>query len=165
MILYHIYCYFSIMNHLEKIPSGVDDLIAKFVHEPKYQFELQFARYDKKLSDPILPYTGQNTINCYFIIVGTFELSKGFIVEIKMDFHKCHINGNFFDGEEGRISLTRAYKTYVYLERKGNIVKMNVRESFIVNLDLNVHYQWIKALVDLFNLVIEKKRLFNDELY
>lgn len=28
----------NVQNRLENIPSGVDDIIAKFVHEPKYCF-------------------------------------------------------------------------------------------------------------------------------
>ena len=145
------------MNHLEKIPSGVDDLIAKFVHEPKYQFELRFVYYDtSKITDsddPSVPYTNQRISEGYFIILGRIEVAKGLKIELNEDFAKTSKCQNFFDGEKGLIT---SGPNYTFLKRKGNIVEMKIRDCSRLIFDLNDHYQWIKALVDLIEFIVNK---------
>ena len=154
-------------NSLSTLHPHLDDLIAKFVHQPKYDLNIRYVSYRKDGKD-IEPYTDQSLTEGYLIILGSVEIAKGATIKINQDISKptttdesaegaVSINSmlHFFDGETGIIYLS---PNCWFLKRKLNQVKLKIGDCSMMVFDLNDH-PWIYDMVKL----LQQATLFHEK--
>lgn len=98
------------MNNLELLPCGVDDIIAKFVHEPEYNFAVEIKDLFLKRRNAKFE---KITIEC------KITLSPDYWSCIKLDFHR-----NTFKLEDHHLQLLdldniKKVKTDITAEKNG----------------------------------------------
>lgn len=142
-------------NSLSTLHPHLDDLIAKFVHQPTYRFKLRYLSHIGDGKDT-QPYTNQCLIDGYLIIKGEVEIAKGTIIKINQDISKPETSRvlnsilHFFDDESGVIYICDGYW---FLKRKLNMVKLRIGDCSLMVFDLNDH-SWIHDLVKLFQKAV-----------
>lgn len=131
-------------NNLSTLHPHLDDVIAKFVHQPQYSFSIQYVSYGGDTS----PYTGQVLTNGYLIVRGSVEIAKGATMEINQDISimtNDDLNSllNFFKDDS---------QNFMFLKREYDTVTMKIGDCSTMAFDLNDH-PWITDLVKLFQQV------------
>ena len=119
----------KLKNHLEKIPSGVDDIIAKFVacQEPKISFSFKDGPYKNHRNVTIIweieTFGLKNIITWYYIQYTSVEKWENFVIKMKND-QKCSLSTETYSGikyKDGYLRFNESSSTEIYIKYSNNI--------------------------------------------